>query len=109
VIDGEVVAVNAQGKPSFQMLQNRGSAGREWHIVYYAFDLLNLEGKDLRALPLLERKQQLRELVAGSDVRYSAELTGDPDAVVASIENAGLEGVMAKRRESKVSQKHAFA
>ena len=101
VIDGEVVAVNAEGKPSFQMLQNRGSAGREWHIVYYAFDLLNLDGKDLRALPLLERKRQLREVVAGSDVRYSAELTGDPEAIVSSIENAGLEGVMAKRRDSK--------
>ena len=100
VIDGEVVAVNAEGKPSFQMLQNRGSAGREWHIVYYAFDLLNLEGKDLRALPLLERKRQLRELVGGSDVRYSAELSGDPEAVVGSIRNAGLEGVMAKRRDS---------
>ena len=101
IIDGEVVAVNAEGKPSFQMLQNRGSAGREWHIVYYAFDLLNLEGKDLRALPLLERKQRLRGVVAGSDVRYSAELTGAPEAVVASVENAGLEGVMAKRRDSK--------
>ena len=101
VIDGEVVAVNAEGKPSFQMLQNRGSAGRDWHIVYYAFDLLNLEGEDLRALPLLDRKQRLRDVVAGSDVRYSAELTGDPEAVVSSIESAGLEGVMAKRRDSK--------
>ncbi|HSH38457.1 MAG TPA: non-homologous end-joining DNA ligase, partial [Chthoniobacterales bacterium] len=101
LLDGEVVAVNAEGKPSFQMLQNRGSAGRDWHIVYYAFDLLNLEGKDLRSLPLLERKQRLRELVDGSDVRYSAELEGDPEAVVVSIQNAGLEGVMAKRRDSK--------
>jgi bifunctional non-homologous end joining protein LigD len=101
ILDGEVVAVNAEGKPSFQMLQNRGSAGRDWHIVYYAFDLLNMEGKDLRSLPLLERKQQLRDLVAGSDVRYSAELQGAPEAVVASIQNAGLEGVMAKRRDSK--------
>ena len=101
LLDGEVVAVNAEGKPSFQMLQNRGSAGRDWHIVYYAFDLLKLEGEDLRSLPLLERKERLRDVVAGSNVRYSAQLEGDPEAVVASIQNAGLEGVMAKRRNSK--------
>ena len=100
VIDGEVVAVNSEGKPSFQMLQNRGSLGAEWSIVYYAFDLLNLEGEELKSLPLIERKARLRKLIGGSDVRYSAELVGDPDAVVASIQNAGLEGVIAKRADS---------
>jgi bifunctional non-homologous end joining protein LigD len=101
VLDGEIVAVNTDGKPSFQMLQNRGTLGRDWHIVYYAFDLLNFDGDDLRARPLIERKAKLRELVDGSDVRYSAELTGDPAAIVESIKNAGLEGVIAKRRDSK--------
>ena len=101
VLDGEVVAISADGKPSFQMLQNRGLAGRDWHIVYYAFDLLNLDGEDLTRLPLVQRKARLREVVTGSEVRYSAELVGEPAAVVASIENAGLEGVMAKRRDSK--------
>ncbi len=101
LLDGEVVAVNAEGKPSFQMLQNRGSLGRDWHIVYYAFDLLNLEGTDLTQKPLSERKAKLRDLIAGSGVRYSAELTGDPAAIVESIKNAGLEGVIAKRRDSK--------
>jgi bifunctional non-homologous end joining protein LigD len=86
MIDGEVVAVNAEGRPSFQMLQNRGTLGRDWHIVYYAFDLLNLNGDDLRARPLIERKVKLRELLERSDVRYSAELTGDPAAIVESIQ-----------------------
>ena len=100
-LDGEVVAVNAEGKPSFQMLQNRGTIGRDWHIVYYAFDLLNLDGADLTKRPLSERKAKLHELVDGSEVRYSAELTGDPAAIVESIKQAGLEGVIAKRLTSK--------
>lgn len=82
------------------MLQNRKSLGREWQIVYYAFDLLNLEGQDLRQLPLCERKAKLRALIAGSPIRYSAELEGDAAAVISTIENAGLEGVIAKRRQS---------
>lgn len=101
VLDGEVVAINERGKPSFQILQNRKSLGREWRIVYYAFDLLNLEGKDLRSLPLCDRKEKLRELVASSRVRYSAELEGNAGEVVAAIEKAGLEGIVAKRRNSR--------
>lgn len=50
LLDGEIVAVDAEGRPSFQALQNRASLGRAWHIVYYSFDLLNLEGEDLRHL-----------------------------------------------------------
>ena len=48
LLDGEIVAIDAQGQPSFQVLQHRSSLGRDSHIVYYAFDLLNLEGEDLR-------------------------------------------------------------
>jgi bifunctional non-homologous end joining protein LigD len=100
IIDGEVVAVNANGKPAFQVLQNRKSLGRDWLIVYYAFDLLQLADEDLKRLPLDERKAKLRKLIDGSEVRYSAELSGEPDAIVASIQHAGLEGVVAKRRAS---------
>ncbi|MBV9008037.1 MAG: hypothetical protein JO354_02565 [Verrucomicrobia bacterium] len=78
VIDGEVVAVNAQGCPSFQALQNRASAGRDWQILYYAFDLLNSEGRDWTRKPLRERKAKLRDIIAGSQVRYNAELEGRP-------------------------------
>jgi bifunctional non-homologous end joining protein LigD len=100
LIDGEIVAVNAEGKPSFQVLQNRATMGRDWLIVYYAFDLLNLEGDDLTKLTLEERKAKLRKVIGNAEVRYSAELSGSPLAIVSSIQQAGLEGVVAKRRDS---------
>jgi bifunctional non-homologous end joining protein LigD len=105
ILDGEVVAVNAQGCPSFQKLQNRASLGREWQIVYYAFDLLHVDGEDLLQQPLVTRKARLREVLRGSDVRYNAELLGEADAIVRSIEEAGLEGVIAKRKASKYQPK----
>ncbi|HJT81914.1 MAG TPA: non-homologous end-joining DNA ligase, partial [Chthoniobacterales bacterium] len=100
VIDGEIVAVDAKGCPSFQMLQNRGKLGRGWQIVYYAFDILNLEGENLQLMPLMERKRKLREITAGSDVRYNADLTGNVGTVVDTIKAAGLEGIVAKQRDS---------
>jgi bifunctional non-homologous end joining protein LigD len=100
LIDGEVVAVNNSGKPSFQILQNRKSLGRDWHIVYYAFDLLNLEGDDLTRRPLVERKEKLRTILGDSGVRYSAELTGPPEIIEKTIREAGLEGIVAKKRNS---------
>ena len=100
LIDGEIVAVDKRGCPSFQMLQNRASLGRDWQIVYYAFDLLELEGEDWKARPLTERKGRLQQLLSGSEVRYNAELLGSPEAVVRTVRQAGLEGVIAKRRDS---------
>jgi bifunctional non-homologous end joining protein LigD len=103
VVDGEIVAVDAQGRPSFQVLQNRKSLGRGWSVVYYAFDLLNLEGDDLQRLALHERKAKLRQLItktASSTLRYSAELSGTPAAIIRTVGGAGLEGVVAKKRDS---------
>ena len=62
VIDGEVVAVDSKGCPSFQALQNRATTRREWQILYYAFDLLNLRGEDWTRKPLHERKAKLRDI-----------------------------------------------
>src|SRR5437016_1969675 len=56
VLDGEAVVVDAQGKPSFQMLQNRASLPPGWSLVYYAFDLLHLNGEDLKGRPLKHRR-----------------------------------------------------
>ncbi|MEY2561422.1 MAG: bifunctional non-ous end joining protein LigD, partial [Verrucomicrobiota bacterium] len=92
VLDGEIVAVDAQGRPSFQVLQNRKKLGRDWTVVYYAFDLLNLEGKDWQRLPLHERKAQLKKLIANSaspTLRYSAELSDTPAAVIRTVAAAG--------------------
>src|SRR5207249_791610 len=100
ILDGEIVAIDAQGRPSFQVLQNRKSLGRGWNIVYYAFDLIQLEGDNLFSLPLHERKAKLKEIIAGTAVRYSAELEASPDALIETVHRAGLEGVIAKRRDS---------
>ena len=99
-MDGEIVAIDAKGCPSFQALQNRASSGRHWQILYYAFDLLSLDGEDWKNRPLHERKAKLRDLVSGSGVRYNAELPGTTDAIVHMVKEAGLEGVVAKQRES---------
>ena len=103
VVDGEIVAVDAQGRPSFQALQNRKTLGRGWSVVYYAFDLLNLDGEDLQRRPLHERKAKLKQLITatGSSIlRYSAELAGTRAAVIRTVAGAGLEGVVAKKRDS---------
>jgi bifunctional non-homologous end joining protein LigD len=100
VIDGEVVAVDSKGGPSFQALQNRATTGRGWQILYYAFDLLNLQGEDWTKRPLHERKAKLRDVLNGSDVRFNADLEGEPKRIIQTIEEAGLEGVIAKKRDS---------
>jgi bifunctional non-homologous end joining protein LigD len=103
IVDGEIVAVDARGRPSFQVLQNRKTLGRGWSVVYYAFDLLNLDGEDLQQLPLHERKSKLKALIAKTAspvLRYSAELAGTPAAVIRTVAAAGLEGVVAKKRAS---------
>jgi bifunctional non-homologous end joining protein LigD len=98
LLDGEIVAVNSEGLPSFQALQSRG--GGRWHILYYAFDLLSVEGEDLKALPLEKRKEKLKTVLRGSDVRLSDELPGTPADIVPTLKAAQIEGVIAKRRDS---------
>ena len=100
MLDGEVVAVDARGCPSFQALQNRASGAHGWQIMYYAFDLLNLEGESYTNKRLGERKAKLRTLIEGSAVRYNAELAGSTAEIVKTVREAGLEGVVAKRRNS---------
>ncbi len=105
VLDGEIVALDEQGRPSFQLLQNARDGGGSAPICYYAFDLLQLEGQILRNRPLVERKAALSKLLADSPsdaaVRLSANLEGDPAELLAAIRRLGLEGVVAKLRASK--------
>lgn len=63
ILDGEAVAVDDKGRPSFQMLQNRASLPAGWHLVYYAFDLLHLNGEDLKNRPLSERRVLLEKVL----------------------------------------------
>lgn len=98
MLDGEIVALDENGKPSFQLLQNPKSPVAA--IVYYAFDLLWLEGVDWRNHPLEDRKRKLQEITSGSDVRFSASFDGPLDKVLAGVEEMDLEGVVAKKRGS---------
>src|SRR5688572_15517938 len=85
VLDGEIVALDEQGRPSFQMLQHRTTLGKNRRVVYYAFDLLNLNGRDLRSLQLEERKNMLAKVVAGSRVLLSANLDGPPAILIEQV------------------------
>jgi DNA ligase D-like protein (predicted ligase) len=98
VLDGEIVAIDAQGRPSFQALHHAATEGLS--IVYYAFDLLHLNGRDLTATPLDERRAALRAIVTGSGVLLSDPLPGTPDQIADAVRALGLEGVVAKRRRS---------
>lgn len=100
VIDGEIVAVDRAGRPSFQALQNRGSHAAH-SIVFYAFDLLHVDGRDVRREPLEARKAMLPPIVAGSGILLSIPLPGTAEQVVAAVRRLGLEGVVAKRRSSR--------
>jgi bifunctional non-homologous end joining protein LigD len=98
VLDGEIVAIGPDGHPSFQALHHADTEGLS--IVYYAFDLLHLNGKDLTGLPLDERRAALRTVIDGSGVLLSDPLPGTPQQIADAVQGLGLEGVVAKRRRS---------
>jgi bifunctional non-homologous end joining protein LigD len=102
VIDGEIVALNEEGVPSFQMLQNLNqTSDRPLH--FFAFDLLHYDGKNLINVPLFQRKEILQALLDSSDgsISYSAAFEADPKILEQEVRKRGLEGIVAKRKESK--------
>ena len=102
VIDGEVVALDRDGKPSFNTLQNYGSAGAPLH--FYIFDLLILKGRDVMGEPLVKRRELLEEHVLprlAEPIRYSPVLEAKLEDLIRSVKAQGLEGLVAKRRNSK--------
>ncbi len=98
VIDGEIVALDRRGHPSFQALHHWATAGLA--IAYYAFDILSLEGRDLTQLPLDERRGILSRVVKDTPILLSEPLPGTPASIERAVRRAGLEGVVAKRRSS---------
>jgi len=101
VIDGEVVVLDAHGKPSFNALQNYGSGGAALH--FYVFDLLVLSGKDVMGEPLVKRRGLLEKRVfpkLSEPIRYSHELKASLRDLIESAKALGLEGLVAKRRDS---------
>lgn len=99
VVDGEIVAVDASGYPSFQALQHP-SAHPHHTAVFYAFDLLHVDGEDLTGQPLRDRRARLRAVVNGSGVLLSEDLHGTTSHILEAVRGLGLEGVIAKRVES---------
>ena len=99
VIDGEIVAVDEQGRPSFQALQHRGTHPKH-SIVFYAFDILHLNGENMTALPLKKRRAKLVQIIEKSGLLLSFELPGSVADIVSTVRAMQLEGVVAKRKDS---------
>ncbi len=101
VIDGEIIALDENGRPSFNTLQNR-----RFHkeaVQFYAFDLLTYDRRSLLSLPLEKRREWLKALLsaAADPVRFSASINAEVDSLIAAAKQTGLEGIVAKRRDSR--------
>ena len=103
IIDGEIVALDDKGRSSFQVLQGFDMGTERPPIVFYAFDLLRLNGKDLRNLPIEERKAKLAELFTKppAALRYSISFTKDIEELLEKARKLGLEGLIGKRSGSR--------
>jgi bifunctional non-homologous end joining protein LigD len=102
IIDGEIVALDRKGISSFQELQAFELGEKRPQIFFYAFDLLRLDGRDLKNQPLIERKAQLEKLlkIKSPMIRYSASLGEDVGKLLKHAEKLGLEGLIGKRKDS---------
>jgi DNA ligase D-like protein (predicted ligase) len=101
-IDGEVVALDENGRPSFNLLQNYVST--KTFLVYYVFDALVIAGRDIMREPLATRRELLEELILpklDEPIRYSQELKSDLRSLMEAVKAQGLEGLIAKRRGSR--------
>ncbi len=116
ILDGEVVVFDERGVPSFQLLQNRiGASARSapklaqsYPVSYFAFDLLYLDGYDLRSTPLAERKQLLASVLHSTPtVRHSEHFVGKGAELLEAVRAKGLEGVVAKQAFSKYESKRS--
>jgi bifunctional non-homologous end joining protein LigD len=111
IVDGEVVALDEDGRPDFSLLQERISERRtgtkaerasSGPLVYQAFDLLYLDGRSLLKVPLEDRKRLLRSVLRESNrVRYASHVVGEGEAFMAAAASQGLEGIVAKLRRSR--------
>jgi ATP-dependent DNA ligase len=97
IIDGEIVAMDESGRPSFSRLQNfSANAGS---ITFYAFDMPMWNGKDLRTQPLDKRRELLRTKAMSKmpAIRFSESFTADAEKMISAVRSQGLEGIVAKR------------
>jgi len=103
IIDGEIVALDSKGRSSFQLLQSYELGEKSPPIFYYAFDLPQYKGEDLRSLSLEERQRKLNALLRHppAPLRVSRVLEGDGDALLKQAGKLGLEGLIGKRKQSQ--------
>ncbi|MCC8976027.1 non-homologous end-joining DNA ligase [Bradyrhizobium brasilense] len=99
IVDGEVVSPAADGTTDFSVLQNE-LKGRSTSIVLVAFDLLYLNGRDLRKVPLYQRKTELKKIVDGTEIQFSESFELEGREMFEHARKIGLEGVVSKVRDS---------
>ncbi len=117
ILDGEIVALDEEGRPSFSLMQQRTGfqpgkrrlPRREGvPVIYYAFDLLYLDGFDLRRVALEQRKQMLQErIAAGGIIHFSDDYAEKGLALFEAARQRGLEGIVAKKRSSRYEEKRS--
>jgi bifunctional non-homologous end joining protein LigD len=102
VLDGEIVALDAEGRSSFQLLQGSEAGVQPPPLAFYVFDLLRHDGADLTGEPLVTRRARLQSLMesAAEPIRYSATIDGDPEVLLEEVRRRGLEGLIGKERDS---------
>ena len=104
IVDGEIVVPAADGTTDFSVLQNE-LKGKSTSIVLVAFDLLYLNGRDLRKLPLLQRKAELKKIIAGTDVQFSESFEIEGQDMFAHACKVGLGGRGLKGSRQRVRQR----
>jgi len=117
IVDGEIAALDKKGKPNFELLQTRmhvtdaaavARLSRSTPVTLFLFDLLYLDGYDLRGAALAERKKLLAKILTpGDPIRYSAHFEADGHDVLDAAREHGLEGVVGKRAESKYESRRS--
>jgi bifunctional non-homologous end joining protein LigD len=102
VVDGEVVAMDEEGRSSFQLLQRAELDSKDAPLAFYVFDLLQLNGHSLINLPLTARKEALMRMIppSGDVIRFSGTLGTDANTLLPEIQRRSLEGLIGKRRDS---------
>ena len=109
ILDGEIVALDDHGRPSFSRLQNRmnvtqpadvARARRTTPVQLVIFDIMYLDGRSLVKEPYHERRQRLEKLITGGRIQLPPSFDGDLDTALTASETLGLEGIVAKRRSS---------
>jgi DNA ligase D-like protein (predicted ligase) len=104
ILDGEAVVQDEKGRPDFHALRHALFSAPH-RVIFFAFDLLHLDGKDLRKLPLVERRARLAKLLGqrriDDPIQLSEAIEGSGTEVFKAAEQMGLEGIVSKRKQSR--------